>query len=408
MISLAEQFDATPISPSALDAGTPNADTKEPAPLAAIPFRPAVTFLDLDEVLSKLGPIDYLVKGWIERNSIGVLFGPSGSYKSFLALSWGLHIAAHKDWNGFPVKGGPVFYIAGEGHNGLARRIKAAQIAYDLDMDAKSFHVSDAPVSIGEPHSARAVADAVYELSKRTGQTPALVIIDTLARNFGVGDENSTKDMGAFIHGADALIRARLKCVVLIVHHTGHEGKRERGNSALKSGVDFRYGIQRDGETKSVLVTNPKMKDSTERPEERFTAREVVIQEGVSTNGEPYSITSLALDRDHDWTPGSSIEERLKNQAKDEGASKLLAAMGRELTSAGEDLSQANLARRLADGDFGSKRTVERKLTAMLVEGKIPYGEQVISRTETPIVGGSKAVSYALHAQGASPCQNPP
>jgi len=38
--------------------------------------------------------------------------------------------------------------------------------------------------------------------SALTGSSPVLVVIDTVARNFGPGDENSTKDMSTFIQAA--------------------------------------------------------------------------------------------------------------------------------------------------------------------------------------------------------------
>jgi hypothetical protein len=40
------------------------------------------------------------------------------------------------------------------------------------------------------------VLESVRHLAENHGE-PVLIVVDTLARNFGNGDENSTKDMGS-------------------------------------------------------------------------------------------------------------------------------------------------------------------------------------------------------------------
>ena len=42
---------------------------------------------------SGLEPLDWLIDGYLEANSLVVLYGPSGSTKTFLALHMGLSIA---------------------------------------------------------------------------------------------------------------------------------------------------------------------------------------------------------------------------------------------------------------------------------------------------------------------------
>ena len=49
----------------------------------------------------------FVIKGLIPECSFASIYGPSGSYKSFLALDWACHIATGKDWDGHKVKKGP-------------------------------------------------------------------------------------------------------------------------------------------------------------------------------------------------------------------------------------------------------------------------------------------------------------
>jgi hypothetical protein len=105
-------------------------------------------------------------------------------------------------------------------------------------------------------------AELVAAVEAETANTaPAIVVIDTLARCFGGGDENSTQDMGMFVRGCDAL-RERWGCTVLVVHHSGHaDKKRARGAIALKAALDAEYRLNRT-EGGGLLLTATKMKDA--------------------------------------------------------------------------------------------------------------------------------------------------
>jgi len=83
---------------------------------------------------------------------------------------------------------------------------------------------------------------------------PALVIIDTYARNMGAGDENSNSDAGLVVKRLDAM-REHLGCAVLIVHHTGHgDNGRPRGASALPAAMDSIFRL--DGKVQDGVVSN--------------------------------------------------------------------------------------------------------------------------------------------------------
>lgn len=68
---------------------------------------------------------DYAIKGYLPANSLCSIYGPSGSYKSFLAVSWACHIATGRAWAGKRVVNGAVMYVVGEGGIGVPRRVKA-------------------------------------------------------------------------------------------------------------------------------------------------------------------------------------------------------------------------------------------------------------------------------------------
>jgi len=106
-------------------------------------------------------------------------------------------------------------------------------------------------------NSAYAVAEGIEQFSKQHGEV-GLVCFDTVARNFGAGNENSTEDMTKFIYNLDRFVgKGRNR---LLVHHTGHNNtERARGSSVLKAAVDVEYRMVK-GENQ-ITLSNTKMKD---------------------------------------------------------------------------------------------------------------------------------------------------
>ncbi|MGQ7815786.1 AAA family ATPase [Metapseudomonas furukawaii] len=226
-------------------------------------------------------PVVWLVHGYIEEDALAVLYGPPGKGKSFFALDVSCCIATGTLFHGHGVKPGAVFYIAGEGHNGLARRLRAWAEYNRCDMPALLF-VSVAPTDLSSATNAAKVAAAVQQLADATGETPVLIVIDTMARNFG-GDENSATDVGQFVGNADAL-RRRWKATVLIVHHSGKDGEKgARGSSALKGAADAEYEVSRSDADKLIRLTPRKMKDAEEPPPLAFELVGVPVRDDAGS-----------------------------------------------------------------------------------------------------------------------------
>lgn len=222
-------------------------------------------------------------------------------------------IATGKSWMGKEVKKGGVFYIAGEGHNGLSRRLKAWSEYHELVVE--DLYISKQPAQFMDESHAKIVAEAIQSLSL-THCKPVLVVIDTLARNFGGGDENKTQDMNKFIFSIDVHIRIPFSCCVLIIHHTGHSDKdRARGAMALKGALDAEYCVKKKNELISMTAT--KMKD-TELPSP-ISFRLVPISIGVvdhqgkniySAVLEPEFCVDINLERIKHLIPDSGINQR--------------------------------------------------------------------------------------------------
>lgn len=210
----------------------------------------------------ELTEIKWVVDDYIEADSLAQVFGDPGGGKSFVAIDLACCVATGKPWHGHDVKQGSVFYIAGEGHNGLARRLKAWQIGNGTTLANVPLYKSHRAAQLYDATEAAVVAESIKQLSAEANCIPSMIVIDTLARNHG-GDENSTQDMNAFIQHLDVYLRQPWKCCVMVVHHSGVADKdRSRGSTALKGALDAEYKCQLDSGTKTIAFESKKMKDA--------------------------------------------------------------------------------------------------------------------------------------------------
>ena len=213
-------------------------------PVAAT--RRLVNFARADSI--ELRPVDWLIKGWLVRDTLAALVAPSGAGKSFLAVDWACRVATGKPWYGRDVQQGAVFYLAGEGRQGLRKRIAAWESFHREPIARAPLMIADGlPVLADDINAAgviNAMNEAAEELFFHSGCEPQLVVIDTLARAMAGADENSAQDMGALIGSLDWM-RREWGCTVLVLHHTGHAAAdRARGSSALYAALDSEFLIK--------------------------------------------------------------------------------------------------------------------------------------------------------------------
>lgn len=218
-------------------------------------------FSPIGGLVANLRPPSWQIRNVFEQDCLAVLYGEPGHGKSFIAMDMAASIATGTDWHGKKTTQGGVFYIAGEGQNGIARRFKAWSIAHNVDLADAPLAVSSNPIAIDDEESAYRVKQAIEAMAKEMPFPPALIVVDTLARNFS-GDENSTKDMNTFVRALDYIRRSKgWQASILVVHHTGKDtSKGARGSSVLKAAIDTEYSASMD-ENKVIALHNHKMKE---------------------------------------------------------------------------------------------------------------------------------------------------
>jgi len=196
-----------------------------------------------------------LIRGILDRDSLSAWFGDSEAGKSFLALDRALHIAHGLKWRGRKTRKGFVLYLIGEGKHGMIKRVKAWHEYHNKPItDDIAFSVI--PAAMCQPDSVDQLVDDTKRLIDRIKRKPDLIELDTLNRHFGVGDENSTRDMTAFVAGMDTL-RKETEAAISTVHHCSLGAKdRGRGSIVLHNSVDFEFKVSKSGNSLNEFVTN--------------------------------------------------------------------------------------------------------------------------------------------------------
>lgn len=213
-------------------------------------------FIKLNELYNQPLEIDWLIEDIIPNNSVGMIYGASGSGKSHIILSMGAMIANGLPWFDKETKQGNVLVMAGEGLGGLARRLKAIEKEYNLEIDREKLHISNRAIGLDTADGYKLVEQAIKELET----PPEVIIIDTLSRHLMESEENSNDDMARFINRLED-IRLKYGCTIILVHHTGKSTSNgARGASALKANVDFSFEVA--GKDKKCSLSCDKMKDA--------------------------------------------------------------------------------------------------------------------------------------------------
>ncbi|WP_050568802.1 AAA family ATPase [Vibrio jasicida] len=233
-------------------------------------------------------PTPWLVKDYLPSDSFGVIYGQSGSLKTFIALEIACAVATGSTWNNKSVDAGAVLYIAAEGGNGVSSRLKAWETINSLEATDVFKHVGS--VFVARKDVRDEFTKAMKELESSLNVKFKLVIFDTLAQNFE-GDENSSQAMSEFVRGCNKL-RNDADVSVMCIHHTGKdEAKGSRGSNALVGACDYEYHVKRRNNSLIATLINTKQKDAepSETVELEFESVPLDIRDG-----DQKPITSLA------------------------------------------------------------------------------------------------------------------
>lgn len=243
--------------------------------------------------LDKIKRNEYLVDGYLYRNTSARMNGASAAMKSFVMLDLAAHIATGRPWHGRKVKQGTVIYLVAEGAGGFEKRVRAWEQHHDVRAENLYILPRAVQVSSGE-------WQVLIEVCKR--RKAAFVVCDTQARVTVGIEENSAKEMGVVIDRIEQMREATGACVSL-VHHEGVQGERGRGSTSVKGAMQTELRVSRTGkglQDTRITVANPKQKDEEEAGDLVFALEQQVIEGMFNEDGN--AVTSVVL------VPGEPVE----------------------------------------------------------------------------------------------------
>jgi len=295
------------------------------------------------EFTSSFKKIPWLIKNFLPKATLGVIYGESGSGKSFLAYDLCAAISRGLDtWCGKRVTQGRVLIVVAEGAQGFRQRIDAYCHQQGVGPgDFQVDYISDFIPNLTIPAH---ITDLIKEINDR--EPYDLIVMDTFAQVMPGADENSGKDVGAALAQCKR-INVKTGAMVLLVHHSGKDaGKGARGWSGLRAAADVELEITRKENDRAIKVT--KLKDGQDGASRGFKLHTVTL--GEDDDGD--DITSCIVEF-------CEVSPKLKNDKGITGKNKRLAF---------------DLAHDLVGLNPGGEVTTQDLIAAMLVEMPLDSG----------------------------------
>lgn len=256
----------------------------------------AGAILQVDAFIEAVAGREWLVDELFPSDGLASVFGKPGQGKTPLTLLLAIATAA-----GLPSffgrrmeQHGPVVIFIGEDEAGVRDRLIAQlnQIDPLLLGSGLPLYLTREPGRITDPENVALWVERIQAITR--GKPPRLVVVDTLARNFGEGNESATEDMQAFVAGCDALSRALGKALVVCTHHPS-KGNEEagRGSGVLLGALDTEIKVELVG--RHTLIATPTKIKGGPLPEHPLVGTLVPVREGLGlkSNGSPRSAITL-------------------------------------------------------------------------------------------------------------------
>lgn len=221
-----------------------------------------------------------ILKGLIEPGSFVVVYGPSGSGKSFFTADIAQHIATGAAWRGRRVAQSLVVYVASEAGASILKRFVAWRDNRLSDTMSKlPLAILTRGPNLLNPVDVAKLTEQLTEMSQQAGLPLGLVVFDTLSRSIPGGDENNAEDMTMAVNTADYL-RQIFNAATVYVHHSGKDpDKGARGHSALFAAADLVMQVRDNA------ATVEKVRDGVAG--ERFGFHLEPIEIGKDCDGDP-------------------------------------------------------------------------------------------------------------------------
>lgn len=221
-------------------------------------------------------PATHLIHSLIPAETTGIMFAPSGTYKTFVALGFAQCIAGGVPFNGLAVRQAGVYYAAVEDANGAYQRAEAWKEQRGQGLD--HFVVSNRPVPLWDNDACYTFGNGLRDVWLHHRGVPlGLIVIDTLSTNMAAAvlngeafSENSNDQVAVVLRNAETLAKASGATVLIVAHSGKDTTKGTRGASAWRANVGFQLLLTRGKKPGQVTIHHDKAKNGQQLPPRTF------------------------------------------------------------------------------------------------------------------------------------------
>jgi len=179
-------------------------------------------------------PVRWLVDGLIKDRGVAMLYGETGTMKSYSTIDLACRMVNGMTFHGRRMTQGEVVYIVGEAEDEAKERIDSWTRYYGLTEPEQRPLLQPWAMDITSTQQMATLT----ELVNGFGGSIKLIIFDTLSDCTAGLRLNDPDEVGERLKPAILSLARATRAAVLMVHHTGHNQYHERGARILRDMTD--------------------------------------------------------------------------------------------------------------------------------------------------------------------------
>src|SRR6266571_390017 len=208
------------------------------------------------EDIYNLSDPEYLISKVLQTASVSLIYGVSGTGKTFTCLDLALSIAHGIAWRGRKVKQGPVWFVNTEGGRALKKRLKAWYQEHPGLLPSPDFKVIPWSLDLRENYQTR------LDTLKDQDEAPILILFYNFSMCTDKVNQNLQEEVAAILRRLH-FIADSYECHIMIVHHTNKEGD-VNGTMAFRNHVDNMIELKKEDKSQKdspILFSSQKARD---------------------------------------------------------------------------------------------------------------------------------------------------